>query len=100
MGESDRVDLNEIARDLLPSELAEVVDFVGYLISKRERDRQLGRAAGAWEKAGATEMASTLADLESDLPEGQVRGWLADLAAAAMPVRLNPDTGEIGETDG
>lgn len=38
MGESERMDLNEIARGLGASDLSEVVDFIGYLRAKRERE--------------------------------------------------------------
>ena len=38
MGKVERIDLNEIARGLGASDLAEVSDFIGYLRAKRERE--------------------------------------------------------------
>ncbi len=97
MGESDRVDLNELASGLDALELAEVVDFVGYLKSKHERQSELGRAYEIWEEVGASEMASSLADLERDLPPEDVQLWLSDLKENAIPVQFNPESGEIEE---
>ncbi len=95
MGESNRVDLNKLARGLDPLELAEVADFVGFLISRRDRDADLEKLGGRWEVAGASDMAASIEELERDLPPGDVRAWLADLKASARPVRFDAESGEL-----
>lgn len=95
MGEAEWIDLNEMARGLDLSKLAEVADFIGYLKAKQERE--IDGMAETIELAGAAEMAGALADLERALPSEQVQAWLDDLRAGALPVRFNPETGEIEE---
>ena len=83
------------AQGLGEKDLSEVVDFIGYLKAKRSKDVE--EEASRLEAASMTELSAHLADLERGLPEGHVEGWLADLARNAVPVRFNPESGELEE---
>lgn len=46
--EDQKLDLNQVARGLGPSDLAEVADFIGYLRAKRERELPAVLAEAPW----------------------------------------------------
>lgn len=83
------------AQGLAEKDLSEVVDFIGYLKDKRAKEAD--DEVSSLEAASVADMNAHLADLESGLPEGYVATWLADMAKNAVPVRFNPESGELEE---
>lgn len=83
------------AQDLGEKDLAEVVDFIGYL--KAKHAHEVEHEVQRLEEASMSEMSAHITDLERGLPEGYVRDWLADLSRDAVPVRFNPETGTLEE---
>lgn len=51
----------------------------------------------AWLRTGAAEAARALHGVESEIPPGELRAFLAEIAARVRPVRWNPELGELEE---
>lgn len=81
MGEADRIDLNEMARGLDLSKLAEVADFIGYLKVKQEREVGPGMTPEdkAWLGADLSRLGEYEAPLvDEDPEEGDPIRWDAE----------------------